>query len=402
MTFLDLKSEILDQDLCTSCGACVAACGPRLLEISVDAVIPKLSAEVTAIDCGSCNDCLAVCPGRHTEVAESETILFGRSRTEDERWTGVMGQTYLASATEAPVREAASAGGAVTSLLVSSLRSGVIDGCLVIGRDEDRPWVPAPRIVTSEAELLETAQASYCVTPNLQLLRDTKLERIAVVGLACQIQAIQKWRRSDPDGPTARIALTIELACSSSTLRAGTEHLIRDHLQLPLTDVTRMRYRHGDYPGAFTAWDGEGETHSLPFHKLVLAFREHKTFRCQSCPDWWSGLADISVADGDANIFRTSKATAEGERAPEKLSLLVTRTASGADVVARAVDCGDLRLTPSEFVPAESLGLQRKVNRYASYARRYPGAVPDAPLPGAEVENPKDDIDVISELSDPS
>ncbi|MCQ4122375.1 Coenzyme F420 hydrogenase/dehydrogenase, beta subunit C-terminal domain [Rhodococcus tibetensis] len=399
MTFLELKNEILDQNLCTSCGACVAACSPRLLEISVDAIVPHLGAGVTAIDCGSCNECLSVCPGKYTDVAASETILFGRRRTESERWTGVMGQTYLAAATDETIRGAASAGGAVTSLLASSLHSGLVDGCLVIGRDEQRPWVPVPRIVTSDAELLETAQASYCITPNLQLLRDTTLERIAVVGLACQIQAIQKWRRSDPDGPAAKVALTIELACSSNTLRTGTEHLIQDQLRLPLTDVTRMRYRHGDYPGAFTAWDGGGETHSLPFHKLVLAFREHKTFRCQSCPDWWSGLADISVADGDANIFRTSKATAEGEAAPEKLSLLVTRTQSGATAVARAVDRGDLHLTPSEFVPAESLGLQRKVNRYASYARQFPGAVPHAPLPGAEVDNPKDDNDVISELS---
>ena len=36
MGFLDLKSEILDQDMCTRCGACVAVCPPGLLSISDD------------------------------------------------------------------------------------------------------------------------------------------------------------------------------------------------------------------------------------------------------------------------------------------------------------------------------------------------------------------------------
>jgi coenzyme F420 hydrogenase subunit beta len=399
MPFSDLKREILDAALCTSCGGCVSACPPGVLDISVDDVVPRLRPGAGPEDCGGCQICLDVCPGRDTGVADAEEVLFGRRRAENERWTGVMGETYLASAADERVRAAASAGGAVTGLLVSSLRSGLIDGALVIGRDEERPWVAVPRLVRTEAELLETAQATYCLTPNLQLLRETTLERVAVVGLACQIQAVQKWRRVDPAGEVRRVSLSIELACSSNTLRAGTEHLIDDRLGIPLTDVSRLQYRHGEYPGAFTVWDRSGEKHALPFHELVLAFREYKTFRCLSCPDWWSGLADVSIADGDANIFRASKEIEAG-LTQEKLSLLVTRTPGGLSAVRRAEHRGDLRLTASVFKPDESLGLQRKVNRYATYARRHPGAVPTAPIPGVETPVPKNDDDVISELSD--
>lgn len=404
MTFLDLKRGVIDASLCTNCGACVAACPQNLLKISEDVIVPQPRDEpVEQIEqaCGDCNICHDVCPGRDTGSAESDKVIFGRNRTDVERWTGISQSTYRVMAKDVDVHEAASAGGATTGLLISSLESGLVDACLVIGRDEKRPWVPVPRLISTKRELIETAQASYCLTPNLQLLRDSPYKRIAVVGLACQIQAIRKWRRVDPDGPVSKIFLIIELACASNTLRSGTEHLIEDRLRLPLTDITRMRYRDGPYPGEFTVWDQEEEKHSLPFHELVLAFKEHKTFRCLSCPDWWSGLADVSVSDGDANIFKTSREGVNAGDSTHKLSLLVTRTDRGVEAVNRAASRGDLELTPGEFIPEESLGLQRKRHRYASYARRHPGDVPSAPIDGAEVDQPLEDLDVISGLSGP-
>jgi coenzyme F420 hydrogenase subunit beta len=272
---------------------------------------------------------------------------------------------------------AASAGGAVSSLLLSALRYGLIDAALVIGRDPDRPWVPVPRLAATAAEIVDCAQATYCITPNLQVLRDTRYERIALVGLACQIEAVQKMRNLGEGVVPAvsKIAVTIELACASSTSRAGTEHLIENRLRLPLTDVTRMRYRSGDYPGEFTVWDRGGDQHRLPFHELVTEFKQFKTFRCQACPDWWSGLADISVADGDPNIFRTSRNAVQEPKA----SLLVTRTELGDAFVRRAVDAGDLEVRPGTFRPEESLGLQRKRNRYLAYRRSHAGPIPTGP-----------------------
>lgn len=395
MSYAQLAEQVLDQELCASCGACVAVCPRDLLRISVDDPVASLRDGIAA-DCGDCTLCLDVCPGKDTATAASELRLFGRTRAEDERWTGVISRTFQAHAGSLDVLAAASAGGAVTTLLITALRTGVIDAALVVGRDELRPWVPAPRLVDTEADLTACAQASYSITPNLQLLRDTPHERVGIVGLACQIQALNRMANL-PARPAVldKVALTIEIACSSNTRLAGTEHLIEDRLQVPLSDVTDLKYRAGQYPGRFTVRDTDRDQHSLPFHELVTTFKEFKSFRCRACPDWWSGLADISVADGDPNIFKTSRNDVE----IPKTSAVVTRTAAGDDLVDLAVVRGELVVAAASFDPVESLGLQRKRHRYRSYQRRFPDQVPGAAMPDEEQLEPLRDDEVIERMS---
>lgn len=388
MTFSDLQRSVLDADLCASCGACAAVCPENALIIGPDQTVPLAAQGLTETTCGTCTLCVDVCPGRDTGVPASEQRIFGRTRTAEERWTGIFRQAYRARAGSAATRQAASAGGAATALLVEALETGRIDAALVIGRDPERPWVPVPRLVDTAEQIIECAQASYCITPNLQILRDAPYERIGMVGLACQIQAVQRMRNLPQPPPVAeRIVLTLEIGCASNTQREGTEHLIEERLGLPLVEVTGMKYRAGEYPGNFTVWDGEGKEHALPFHELVTEFKKFKTYRCLSCPDWWSGLADISIADGDPNIFRTSR---EGDQV-DKASVVLTRTSEGQALLDAAVADGALLVTEEIFVPEESLGLQRKRHRYASYADTHADEVP---LPPVAVE---DDVRVLGD-----
>ncbi len=48
---------VIDEDLCTGCGACVEACGPRSLEIH-DGVAVLARPDT----CGSEEHCIALCP----------------------------------------------------------------------------------------------------------------------------------------------------------------------------------------------------------------------------------------------------------------------------------------------------------------------------------------------------
>ena len=395
MGFLDLKSEILDQDMCTRCGACVAVCPPGLLAISDDHM-PVPLVEPEAMSCEDCSLCLDVCPGKDTATPTSEARIFGRSRTPAERWTGIFRQSLVLTSTNPRVLSGAAAGGAGTTLMLTALRSGLADAVIVVGRDANRPWVPAALITDSEDEVIRCGQTSYCLTPNLQLLRDPRFKRIALVGVPCEIQAVRKMQNLVPLPEVAeKVVLAVEIACASSTKLAGTEFLITEKLGIPLQDVTEMRYREGEYPGEFTVKTRDGQQRSLPFFEVVDEFKRHKTHRCLVCADWWSGLADVSISDGDPNIYASSQSGAK----PPRQSIVMTRTAQGEKIVQAAVQLGLATVRSRAFISEDNLGLQRKRFRYASFAKAMPNRVPTPPVDYEETETLLTDTEVIDRMS---
>jgi coenzyme F420 hydrogenase subunit beta len=395
MPFENLKQQILDQDMCARCGACAAACPPGWLTIGGDGE-PAPTIDVRSMDCGACSLCLDVCPGRDTDTPRSEQRIFGRTRTADERWSGIFEESLLLASADARILKRAAAGGAGTSLLIAALRSNYADAVVVVGRDRERPWAPAALITDDEDEVLNCAQTSYCITPNLQTLRDSRFERVAVIGVPCEVQAIGKMKNLDPIPAVAeKVVLTLEIACASSTKRAGTEHLITQKLGIALSDVHEMRYRDGEYPGEFAVMTRDGKRHSLPFFELVDDFKRFKTHRCLSCGDWWSGLADVSISDGDPNIYASSQTGAR----PPKQSMAMVRTANGGEILRIAKELGLISVRPAAFNPETNLGLQRKRFRYASFVKAMPQRVPTAPVAYAEADALLSDAEVVSRMA---
>jgi len=280
--------------------------------------------------------------------------------------------------------------------MLTALRSGLADAVIVVGRDAERPWVPAALITDSEDEGIRCGQTSYCLTPNLQLLRDPRFSRIAVVGVPCEIQAVRKMQNLVPIPAVAdKVVLTVEIACASSTKLAGTEYLITEKLGIPLQDVVEMRYRDGEYPGEFAVKTRDGGRRSLPFFEIVDEFKRFKTHRCLVCGDWWSGLADVSISDGDPNIYASSQSGAR----PPRQSIVMTRTAQGEKIVQLAVQLGLATVSPRAFISEDNLGLQRKRFRYASFAEAMPNRVPAPPVDYTETETLLTDTEVIDRMA---
>jgi coenzyme F420 hydrogenase subunit beta len=395
MAFEDLKRDILDQDMCARCGACVAVCPPGWLAIGTNTT-PVAAIDPQDFDCRTCSLCTDVCPGKDTATPASEANIFGRSRTPAERWTGIFRQSLILTSTDPRVLKGAAAGGAGTTLMLTALRSGLADAVIVVGRDPERPWVPMALITDSEDEVIRCGQTSYCLTPNLQLLRDPRYQRIALIGVPCEIQAVRKMRNLVPLPDVAeKVVLTVEIACASSTKLAGTEFLITEKLGIPLEDVAEMRYRDGEYPGEFAVRTRNGQRKSLPFFEIVDEFKRFKTHRCLVCGDWWSGIADVSISDGDPNIYATSQSGAR----PPRHSIVMTRTKEGERAVQAAVQLGLATVTPRTFVSEENLGLQRKRFRYASFAEAMPDRVPTPPVDYQETETLLSDNEVINRMS---
>ncbi|WP_144636126.1 Coenzyme F420 hydrogenase/dehydrogenase, beta subunit C-terminal domain [Priestia megaterium] len=385
MSFLSLKDEIIDEDLCTSCGMCVPACPDNLISISKqDVPLPQFSYELNkALDvCGSCNLCLEVCPGFDTGAVESDKRIFGRERKVEERWTGIYKKSYQLTTKNPEILSKVAAGGAGTILSITALEENYVDAMLVIGRDQEKPWMPKAFLTDSVEKIIECSQSSYCITPNLDLLNNTEFKKIGIVGVPCQIQAVNKVlnnkHNKDLSSLANKLAFTMEIACASNTSISGTEHLIANILNVELNKVEEMKYREGEYPGQFYVRTKDQEEHYLPFYRLVEEFKKHKTYRCLTCPDWWSGLSDISISDGDPNIFETSRDG--GDIKPS--STVMVRTDLGEELIKLAFEKGYINLTDYDFY--NNLGLERKRQRYNNYRLNSEKRVP---LPSGPDEN---------------
>lgn len=73
---------IVDENLCTGCGACVEACGPRCLEI-----LDNVAVLIRPNDCGSEEHCIKPCPEsciRMAWVLTSGDFSVGEWKRSDE------------------------------------------------------------------------------------------------------------------------------------------------------------------------------------------------------------------------------------------------------------------------------------------------------------------------------
>lgn len=362
-----MLESVVSQDLCTGCGACSLVCPKGAISFDRDKVVPIMSLDPEV--CAGCTACSDVCPGLDTGTDESERRLFGRTRSEDERWLGVFDRYAGMASTDAEIHERSASGGATTTLLLSSARTLGATLFLTMGRDPEEGWRAAPSLTDDPAVVVGNCQSTYQLAPYLGALRaafDTRPDdRVAVVGLACHMQALRKLQRHDSDiGRWARdkIVLLIETACSSNTLPNGTRQILVNVLEKDVRDIKSVKFREGPYPGNFKAVDESDNGHVVPFWQILGDLKQNKTFRCLSCGDWMSGLADISVCDGDPNIFDTSV----NLKAIRKHGRVIVRTATGESIVGECVRSGLVETWPIEFL-GFNLGLERKMNRRRHY-----------------------------------
>ena len=105
------------------------------------------------------------------------------------------GDKWLARSTDEEILKRAEYGGAVTSLLKFALESKAVDAVLAIEAREGNRYDGIPVFLTNPQELLETAGALHCSSPNIARCLKEYLDgasdiRIAVVCKPCDARAI--------------------------------------------------------------------------------------------------------------------------------------------------------------------------------------------------------------------
>lgn len=348
LMFVELFSElrniekVVQMDLCTGCGTCVAFCPQEAINIKNDDSRGVYIPEINAAKCNSCGICLKVCPGMEIDFRELNIALFGQ---EPSNLLGNHLKCFsgYSNSFNSETTVTVSSGGAATQLLITALEKGLVDGALVTRMRKDNPLKPETIIAETANEIVSAAGSKYCPCPtNLGLKEVLKKEgRFAAVGVPCHIHAIRKAQQIFPE-LRKKIPITIGLFCAHATSFKGTEAVLRK-LRVSKNQTSKLTYRGHGWPGYLCVETTDGRSYRLPLSKSFKSYYPvfdsylFVPWCCLFCQDHFNQLADISVGDAWLPEFAGSKI---GQ------SLLVVRSDIGQELVKKAVSSKALTLKP--------------------------------------------------------
>ena len=295
----ELESEVIEDGLCTYCGACVAAC--PLFHLKWLEGRPKRPEKKAA--CEDCEVCYHACHRTMFDKAAIEEEIFGRHRNEDED-IGIYKRAVAAKVSDERIHEKAQDGGVVTAILLYLLDAQLIDGAILTGKEED--WMPIPMVATSKEEIISAAGTKYGASPNLLKLRtaviDDELDNICIVGLPCHVKAVRHLQHTNFDLAPA-IKFVIGLFCHGNfkyeRMIEGIAERGVNKCEVEKISVSK---------GVFHVRTRDTEL-SITLKEAGGWLSEY----CQTCDDYSAELADISVGSKGSEegwssvILRTEK-----------------------------------------------------------------------------------------------
>lgn len=302
----ELFEEVIDQGLCTLCGACAGTC-PYLVSYKGRIVLLD---NCTRSD----GECYQYCPRTQIDLDEVSRKIFEESYSEDE--LGTFKEAFIARASDESIRGRAQYGGVVTTLISLAMDSGLIDKAILTTTDDEK--VPSPIVASTKEEALKAAGSSYMACTVLEAYNRLSSEdddKVGIVGVPCQVLALSKMKMDSPKNrlDIDNVTLTIGLFCTWALSPDRFHKFLAESLNLP--SVTRF-----DIPPPpaerFDAYTSSGRV-SVGLDEV----RKYRMPTCAYCLDMTSEFADISVG------------SVEGL---EGWNTVIVRTGAGADLIERA------------------------------------------------------------------
>lgn len=280
--FQDLYDLVISKENCINCGACLTIC-PR---ITIDEDKPKL------IDYDpECSLCYKYCPKTFFPRSLFEKEIFRQNCYQDSL-LGNLQEILAAKSANNKILQSSQNGGVVTTLLCHALDSGLIDGALLVGKDED--WHPKPFIAKSQDEIISAAGSMYAMAPVLSVYHEAihkfKVKNLAFVGLPCQIYAARKFQLWSPlSDKYGKFKLIIGLFCSSNFSYDSISNLIQNFIGISMKNIEKLDVSHGN----LILYLKDGSIKQISIDKIN---RYHYP-SCKNCKDYSAEFADISVGN---------------------------------------------------------------------------------------------------------
>ncbi len=293
-----LKRRVIDKGFCTYCGACAAFCEHIVLK-EIPELVEDCSIEYEdVIKCGETGICYDVCPMTETSERELEEAFLEGKRDEE---LGLVRKLTAGSCVKA---EQGQDGGVVTSLLLSGLKSGIFDCCIIATRGSG--FRAEPVIAESAEEIKEASGTKYVAVPMVSKIGEAIKEgkrKIAIVGTPCEIRATRKIQHVMLKEVEEIDIIAIGLFCFENFDYDLLSEKTTELLGIELGVAEKVQISKGRY-----IVRSNGKEKSCKVTALEDAVRNN----CFYCEDFTARLADISVGsvgspDGSSTVIIRSK-----------------------------------------------------------------------------------------------
>jgi coenzyme F420 hydrogenase subunit beta len=323
------------EDLCLGCGVCESICPQEAVKmiVSNDVYLPEVAEE----RCTKCGLCVRICPGWQINYDNLNEFCF--SRDQNSPALGRFLDCYVGHSADRGVRWKASSGGIVTTLLVHALRKGIIDGAVVSVIDHNDPFTPKALVACNEERLYSSTGSKYCPISFGAALKEVLVSegKFAVVGLPCLLHGLRKAEMSN-DNLRKRIVLHIGLFCSNMITFEGTQCLMRRY-NVNKDGVNSLTYRSEGWPGKMLVCLKDGTRKMIPYKQYwdcLFGLHFFTPWRCISCVDATSEVADLSVGDPWLPEFKDER---KGK------SIVIVRTKEGQELLKGVESSGVIELS---------------------------------------------------------
>ena len=322
-----LKKYVLEEGLCTGCGACVGLCPYQV-------VYHDRTVQLHHCDLED-GKCYAFCPRTATDLAVLRALIFEKDDLTPE--IGAVKGYYFSQAVDPELRKIAQHGATVTALMELALAEGLIDSAIVSSRNQE--FMQNGAIVNDRVTLQKNAGSKFTVSPTIEAFNQLVTKEagnVGVVATPCQALALAKMKLVKED--TAKIdqlKLVVGLYCGW-TLSAEKYTKLLFQNDIALESIVGMDVPAGK--NILELFTNNGAKF-IPFDEVQDCIRE----ACLYCMDSTAEYADVSV--GSARFAGNWKEVRHWNQ-------LIVRTAKGRELVELAVKRGTLKVREAS---AESL-----------------------------------------------
>lgn len=281
LTFSDGRIAY-DFGKCQQCGACLAVCPVGALSASLrHDGLSDISVDHDT--CIKCQRCVRCCPSNRDDDFSGYFASISSK------------EYYLGHNSSDAIRRAATSGGVCRTLIIESLRSGLVDGVYALGPSDSFPYAKGyfytPEDIPDYDDLPNSVYHS--VMQCRELTEVKKCDRLMVVGTSCQLYALEKALRGK-----FNTLIKVCIFCKQQKTLDSTRFIAKIMgRKLPADLRFTIRYRGVGWPGIAKFDDAElvhARTSQLPFgHRLWTVPG------CNICGDPFGFLAgaDISLMD---------------------------------------------------------------------------------------------------------